>query len=391
MKKIIKGAHVILSDRVESDISVLVSGNKIDGLISGKAEVSSDYEVMNAEGLYLSAGFVDIHQHGGGGVDYMDCEDDTYLLATEAHLAHGITSVMPTVASATEKELVRAVKGYKSALSDRRIRANLLGIHMEGPYLSPAQCGAMRPDRVHEPDEREYRALYELSEGNIRRWGAAPELCGADEFARFANENGIVLSIAHSNADFDTVIRAYDMGFHHVTHLYSATSTITRRSGFRVAGVLEAAYYIDGMNVELIADGCHLPDSLINYAMKFKSHDRIALITDAMRIAGTDAREGNLGSKDSPNPVIVEDGVAKLPDRSAFAGSVATGDRLIRTALSCGISLCEAVKMFTENPLLSMNLDVKKGRIEKGYDADLVLFDENINVKKVIVGGKTVL
>jgi N-acetylglucosamine-6-phosphate deacetylase len=181
------------------------------------------------------------------------------------------------------------------------------------------------------------------------------------------------------------------MGFRHVTHLYSATSTVTRKSGFRIAGVLEAAYYIDGMNIELIADGCHLPTSLIKFATKFKSHDRISLITDAMSIAGTDATEGYIGAKDSPTPVIVEDGVAKLTDRTAFGGSIATADRLIRTALDADIPLYTAVKMLTENPLRSMGLIVKKGRIEAGYDADLVLFDSDISVKSVIVGGKTVI
>ena len=182
----------------------------------------------------------------------------------------------------------------------------------------------------------------------------------------------------------------YGWGFKHITHLYSCMSTITRKGGFRIPGVLEAAYYIDDMNVEIIADGCHIPSSLLSYAVKFKNSDRISLITDAMRAAGQNTNKSFLGGKDDPLPVIIEDGVAKLEDRSAFAGSVATSDRLIRTMVKNGLSICDAVKMITLNPLKSMNLNVKKGLIKEGYDADICIFDGDINVKAVICGGNIV-
>jgi N-acetylglucosamine-6-phosphate deacetylase len=180
------------------------------------------------------------------------------------------------------------------------------------------------------------------------------------------------------------------MGFRHVTHLYSCVSTITRRGGFRVPGVLEAAYLIDGMNVEIIADGCHLPHSLLSYVAKFKKIETIALVTDAMRGAGQRDGESFLGSRDDPLPVIIEDGVAKLTDRSAFAGSVATADRLLRNMLKCGVPLCDAVRMLTINPLSMMNLDLKKGRLIAGFDADICVFDGDVNVKHVICNGEIV-
>ncbi|MBR5903730.1 MAG: amidohydrolase family protein, partial [Clostridia bacterium] len=176
----------------------------------------------------------------------------------------------------------------------------------------------------------------------------------------------------------------------HITHFYSCCSTITRRGGFRVPGVLEAGYLIDGMDVEIIADGCHLPQSLLQYVQKFKAPERIALITDSMRAAGQQTDRSFLGSMSDPLPVIVEDGVAKLLDRSAFAGSVATGDRLLRTMLQSGTSLIDGVKMLTVNPLRQMNLNVKKGVLKQGYDADLCVLDRNINVKTVICRGKIV-
>jgi N-acetylglucosamine-6-phosphate deacetylase len=266
----------------------------------------------------------------------------------------------------------------------------MLGIHIEGPYISAEQSGAQKSEHIRCFDREEYTAIFNAAEGNIKRWSVAPEVEGAEEFAEFAKDNNITLSIAHSNADFDTVFRAYDIGYKHVTHLYSCASTIVRRGGFRVAGVLEAAYFIDEMNVEIIADGCHLPKNLLAYVAKFKRCENIALITDAMRAAGQDVKESFLGSREDPLPVIVEDGVAKLCDRSAFAGSIATADRLVRNMVECGVPLVCAVKMMTSNPIKMMGLDVKKGSLLRGYDADLCIFDEGINIQNVFCGGKIV-
>ena len=387
MKYRICGGKVIADNGiVEKDL--LLSDGIIEDIIDRNAEVSSDYKAIDATDKFVSAGFVDIHQHGGGGSDYMDGSLEDYINATEAHLAHGTTSVMPTLLSASTDAILKSVNNYKAAKKDSRVRANLLGIHIEGPYISAEQSGAQKPEHIRCFDAEEYTAIFNAAEGNIKRWSVAPEVEGAEAFAEFANANNITLSIAHSNADFDTVLRAYDMGYRHITHLYSCVSTIVRKGGFRVAGVLEAAYFLDGMNVEIIADGCHLPKNLLAYVAKFKKCENIALITDSMRAAGQNVSESFLGSREDPLPVIVEDGVAKLCDRSAFAGSVATADRLVRNMVDCGVSLVDAVKMMTSNPIKMMGLDVRKGIISRGYDADICIFDEGINVERVICGGK---
>ena len=387
-KILLRGGVLVAHELLEKDI--LISNGRIEDIVERSAPTPDGYAVIDCAGLYVSAGFVDIHQHGGGGADYMDCGDDTYLNATEMHLSHGATSVMPTLLSADTDATLRAIGSYKAAKKDGRIRCNLIGLHVEGPYISPYQAGAQKPEHIRSFDEAEYRRIYEASEGHIKRWSVAPEVDGAEAFARFANDNGIALSIAHSNADLDTVYRAFDMGFRHVTHLYSCTSTIVRKGGFRVPGVLEAAYLIDEMNVEIIADGCHLPHSLLSYVAKFKKNESIALITDAMRGAGQASGESFLGSRDDPLPVIIEDGVAKLCDRSAFAGSVATADRLLRNMLKCGVPLCDAVRMLTVNPIRMMDLDLHKGRLIPGFDADICVFDGDVNVKHVICNGELV-
>ena len=388
-KIILRGGTVVANNALLCE-DVLISNGKIEDIISRDKSVSAEYKEIDCDGLYVSAGFVDIHQHGGGGADYMDCDPDTYLDATEAHLRHGTTSIMPTLLSADTDVTLRSIEAYKAAKNDSRIRCNLIGLHVEGPYISPYQAGAQKPEHIRCFDEDEYKKIYKASEGHIKRWSVAPEVEGAEKFAIFAKENGITLSIAHSNADIDTVYRAFDMGFRHVTHLYSCVSTITRKGGFRVPGVLEAAFLIDEMNVEIIADGCHLPHSLLSYVAKFKKNENIALITDAMRGAGQTAGESFLGSREDPLPVIIEDGVAKLCDRSAFAGSVATADRLLRNMLKCGVPLCDAVRMLTVNPLKMMNLDLHKGMLIPGFDADICVFDGDVNIKHVICNGELV-
>ncbi|MBQ1260006.1 MAG: N-acetylglucosamine-6-phosphate deacetylase [Clostridia bacterium] len=386
--RLCNGSVVTDASVIEKD--VLIKDGIIEA-VKGRDIITYGYERIDCRELFISPGFVDIHQHGGGGSDYMDDDPDAYLNATNAHLTHGATSLMPTLLSADTENTIRAVRAYKKAKSDPRIKADLIGLHIEGPYISPHQAGAQKPEHIRAFDEREYKAIVKEGDGHIKRWSVAPEIDGVEKFAAFAKENRITLSIAHSNADLDTVLRAYEMGFHHITHFYSCVSTIVRRGGFRVPGVLEAGYYIDGMNVEIIADGCHLPHSLLRYVVKFKDRDRVALITDAMRGAGQTEGKSFLGSMDDPLPVIIEDGVAKLEDRSAFAGSVATADRLVRNMLMCGLSIPEAIQMITVNPISMMGLDLKKGRIAPGYDADICVFDSDINVKKVFCGGEPVL
>lgn len=379
---------VLLTDTGESASDLLLSDGKIEAIIPRDTAVSGDYRVTDATGLYVSPGFIDIHQHGGGGADYMDNDPDAYRKITEAHLRHGTTAVMPTLLSADTASLFRAIDAYKAAMLDPRVRVSLLGLHIEGPYISPMQAGAQKREHIRAFDPAEYRSIHAHAAGCIKRWSVAPEVEGAEAFARFASENGITLSIAHSNADLDTVRSAFDMGFRHVTHLYSCTSTITRRGGFRVPGVLEAAFLLDGMNVELIADGCHLPHSLLALVAKCKSPERIALITDAMRAAGEESAHSFLGSMDDPLPVVIEDGVAKMLDRTAFAGSIATADRLVRNMWDSGTPLADAVRMVTAYPIDMMHLDVKKGRLRSGYDADLCFFDRDITVHRVFLHGE---
>lgn len=388
---IIRNAKIIRGDEILQDFALVCDDGNITQIVPQDACTEMDgYQIYDAKGKYLSAGFVDTHVHGGGGADFMDSEADTYQKCIYTHMRHGTTSIMPTTLAATTENFRKAIICYNQAKADKNIGKYLVGLHMEGPYFSPAQAGAQKPERIRNFTEWEYKELIDLAEGNIRRWSAAPELNGVEDFAKYASEKGIVLSIAHSDADFDTVVQAYDLGFRHVTHLYSGMSTVSRKKGFRIAGVVEAAYYLDGMDVELIADGCHLPNSLLKLAVKSKGVKHVALITDAIRAAGENVTESYLGDESDPTPVVIEDGVAKLLSREAFGGSIATTDRLLKTILGAGVSLCDGVKMLTENPVRMMGIKEKIGKIEQGYAADLCVFDENIEISAVFKQGEIV-
>ena len=201
---------------------------------------------------------------------------------------------------------------------------------------------------------------------------------GREGLQKALNEHNVIGSMAHSAAEYADVVRALAHGCRLVTHLYSCTSTITRHQGFRHLGIIESAYLLDDMFVEAIGDGCHLPPELLRLIVKLKGAERVCLITDAIRHAGMENCDLVQGGTQSV-PYIIEDGVAKLADRSAFAGSIATTQRLLKCAVDAKIDLADAVRMLTETPAAVMGLK-HKGRVAPGFDAQFTVFDENLNV-----------
>ncbi|NLU29403.1 MAG: N-acetylglucosamine-6-phosphate deacetylase [Bacteroidales bacterium] len=393
MKKrlIIKNGKVIFPKKIEDSITLLAENGKIVDICKDKdVKVNKDDVVIDAKNKYVSSGFIDIHTHGGGGHDFMDGTVEAYVGAAETHAKFGTTALLPTTLTSTFEELMTTFAVYKEAVKKNTKGAKFLGLHLEGPYFAYNQRGAQDPKYLRNPEPEEYNKILAESD-DIVRWSLAPELPGAFDFGKVLTSKNILPSIAHSDAIYEEVLDAFNAGFTHVTHLYSAMSTITRRNAFRYAGVLEAAYLIDDMTVEIIADGVHLPKSLLQFVYKFKGADKTALCTDSMRGAGMPDGESILGSLDKGQKVIIEDGVAKLPDRTAFAGSTATADRLIRTMVNVAeVPLVEAVRMLTLTPARIMNINKKKGSIKKGKDADFVIFDNNINVSHTILEGNVI-
>lgn len=385
MTKIING-RLIRSGRVQDGLNVILEDGRIAEVTA--RDLPSD-TVIDARGQYVSPGFIDIHTHGGGDADFMDGTPEAFLTAAELHARFGTTTLVPTATSGTAEEMSGMEAAFEQALSKNERGADMPGLHLEGPYFSMAQRGAQDPKYVRNPDPAEYLPILEHSR-HILRWSAAPELPGALEFGRELKRRGILAAIGHTDADYDQVVAAAQAGYSHVTHLYSCMSTVHRKNAFRYAGVVEAAYLLDELTVEVIADGVHLPASLLQFVYRFKGPDKIALVTDSMRGAGMPDGLSVLGSRKNGQQVLIEDGVAKLMDRSAFAGSVATTDRLVRNMIRLGgASLPDAVKMATETPARIMGL-ADRGRLEAGLRADLVFFDDEIRVSRTMAAGRTV-
>lgn len=385
----ITNARIITPGGIINDGTLLVKDGKVASFSGDDTDIVAE-TVIDAGGKYLSPGFIDIHVHGGAGYDFMDNSVQAYLEIARLHARHGTTAFTPTTLSCEHASLLKTLELYEQAEPLNIDGARFLGMHIEGPYFSMEQRGAQDPRFIRPPDEAEYKEILSKS-SIITRWSAAPELEGAVTFGKYLKSKGILPSIAHTNAIYEEVLEAYENGYTHITHFYSCMSGVSRRNAYRYAGVVEAGYLIDDMTVEIIADGKHLPPSLLKLIYKIKGPDKIALITDAMRAAGIPPGESVLGRLDDGLKVIVEDNVAKLPDRSAFAGSVATTIQLVRNMITLAdVPVINAVKMMTATPAKIMKVYDRMGSIEVGKDANLVIFDDNINLHTTIIGGRVV-
>lgn len=391
----IYNARIITDEGLIDNGSLVISDGKIveirrPGSEPGKGAKSQQVNFIDAKGNYLSPGFIDIHVHGGGGHDFMDGTVEAFLGVAQLHARYGTTAMLPTTLTSDRESLLRTLQVYELANKQNNSGSRFLGLHLEGPYLAMNQRGAQDPKYIRNPDPAEYREVLALS-SSVKRWSAAPELDGAIEFGIYCRNAGVLPAIAHTDAIYEDVVEAFNNGYTLITHLYSAMSGVTRRNAYRYAGVIEAAYLIDDMDVEVIADGVHMPAPLLKLAYKIKGPDRIALITDAIRAAGMPEGDTILGNIKTGLKAIVEDGVAKLPDRSSFAGSVATADRLVRTMINiAGVPLIDAIKMITKTPARIMGVQQTTGSIAVGKNADLVIFDDDINIKQTIINGSTV-
>lgn len=380
MDCLIKNITAVLDDRTEK-CDVLVRRGKIEKI--GRGITCPDALDVDGENKILTPGFVEIHSHGCAGYDFLDNTKEAFSAISDCFLRHGTTTVLPTAVSCPEDSLMALEEVYLD-MKDR-VSVNLAGLHLEGPFLSLEMKGAQSPDCIRVPTRREVDRLYSENGNIIKMMTVAPEIGGDMKYlTETAVAHGTVLSVGHSNATAKDVIQAHKMGFSHITHMYSNTPS-NRKIGQTVyAGIVEAAYLLDDMFVELIGDGKHIPKETMQLAMKIKGSDHINLTSDSMRAAGTHATESFLGEKLPQNRVIIEDGVAKLPDRSYYAGSIATGDKMLQNAVkNYQIPITDAVKMLSSTPAKIIGLD-NTGVIKEGKDADLLIFDTDLNLQTVI-------
>ena len=386
MKTVLRG-NIVTPLRV-------ISGGEVEfenGMITyvGASRGKNGAEVIDCGENYISPGFIDLHVHGGGGGDFMDADIDMYSKIAKVHQDHGTTTMLATTLTSSDEELFAVFDAFRKFKSVKPVSC-LYGLHLEGPYFSDAQKGAQDPRYIRRPDPCHYTKILEEGQGIIKRWSVAPELEGGMQLGRILSAKGILAAIGHSNAEYDTVYEACENGYTLLTHFYSGMSSLVRKGGFRVPGLIETGYMIDCLNVEIIADGCHLPASLLRLVYRHFGAARVAVITDALRGAGTDSDKMIIGSLKDGYEVDIEDGVGKLPDRSGFAGSVATTDRLVRNMINlAGATVPDAVQMATMTPARIANIP-RKGVLRIGFDADICVFDGNINMRAVYIKGNKV-
>lgn len=379
MLKQITNGRILVEDGWLTGGSVVIEDGKIIEVLNSELPLSGA-EIIDAKGCDIVPGGIELHIHGGGGRDFMEGTEDAFRTAVEAHMHYGTTAIYPTLSSSTREWIDAAISTCEKLMAEPG--SPIMGLHLEGPYFNLSKAGAQMPDIIRNPDPKEYEDILSKTQC-IKRWDAAPELPGAKEFFECCVKHGVTPAIAHTDGEWEDVKMAYDAGVRLATHFTNAMSALKKDREFKKAGVVESVYALDDFNVEVISDGIHVPPVVIKQIYNAKGNGHMCFITDSLACSASNA-DTNFDPR-----VIIEDGVCKLADRSALAGSISTMDRLVRTAVQqAGISLEASCRMISEMPARFMGIDNRKGFIKKGYDADLIMFDSEIELKFVMQNGE---
>jgi len=389
-RMLIQNCQVVTPHRIIENGGVLIHEGEIIEVLPhpmSAHDLPADVEIYDANGLTISPGFVDIHLHGGGGKEVICATPAEIEEIAVAHAKYGTTSILPTTLAAPISDILDTMDSIETAQFQATSGANILGIHLEGPYFAQAQRGAQAAEHILNPDKGSIEALLDASR-MIKMMGAAPEIPGGLQLGLELANRGITASIAHSDATFEDVERAMEYGYTDVTHIYSGCSNVHRVNAYRVAGVVEAGLYFDNLTTQVIADGKHLPPSLLRLIYKCKGADRIALITDGLGPSAWEMPEGTVYTQKNGVEIILDDGVMKLMDKQAFAGSCATMLKCMQNMVQlAGVTLVDAIKMAATTPSKIINA-TKKGQIAPGFDADIILLDSQLNVQKIMIMGE---
>ncbi len=385
--------RVVLEDRVLDGGAVRVAGGRIATVEAGPVRAGGA-EVIDLGGGYLAPGFVDLHVHGGAGADFMDGTADAFRAVCRAHARHGTTALLPTSTAARHDQLVAFLETCRRLQEEGTGGATVLGAHLYGPYFAPAARGCHPAAPVRPPRPEDYQPLLDYAD-SIRTATVAPELPGAEAFARACRERGVRCNAGHSHATFEQVEAALGWGVRHVDHLFCAMSDRARLRQTQTypmrGGLLEATLYFDELTTEVIADGKHLTRELLLLAYKVKGPDRLALVTDCNRALDMPDGEYVFGPLDGGEPILRRDGVGLMPDGTALASGVVGMDHCVRTFLRLtGAPLAEVVRMASLTPARVAGCDGELGSVAPGKRADLLVLDEGLQVRQVYVGGERV-
>lgn len=389
---LITNGKVVLPDRViEGGAVVVEDGTGRVEAVGSRADVRGPHDgetVIDAEGGLIAPGFIDMHCHGGWGSDFMDGTPEDFDRISAFHALHGVTSMCAVSASAPLAVIEQMLESTREVKARGTPGAQILGAHLEGPWLNEDWRGCHPVSEIRPPSEVERRTVLDRA-ADIRMVTLSPEIPGCIELTRELTAAGIVVSAGHSSITWDEMIQAIEAGVRHVAHIYSAMSTVIRKGPWRHPGLLETALAHDRLTTEMIADGKHLPAPLMTIAYRCKGPDKLCLVSDAMRGAGMKiGGKYTFGTRDG-NGVVIADGVAMLPDMTAFASSITPIDAMIRNTVEMvGVPIHEAIRMATLTPARVLGIADRKGSLEPGKDADLCILDDSFNAKHVVVGGK---
>jgi N-acetylglucosamine-6-phosphate deacetylase len=378
--------RIILPDRVVDGRALVVEEGRIAGL-ADTGDLGSETVLVDAGGRWIAPGLVDIHTHGAVNHTFNEPTAEAYAAITRENAGRGVTSLLATLATAPLPDLANCLDFAAGWMRRPAAGAQVLGVHLESPYISLAQKGALDPENIRMPDDGTPELLLEHAAA-LRIWVLAPELPGALALVERLAGLGIVPAAGHSMAKDEEVLAAMARGLRHVTHIWSAMSSTVREGPWRKPGLLEAALTFDGLTVEMIADNRHLPPTLMKLASKCIDADRLCVISDATSGAGLpDGAPFGMGGM----TYEVRDGVGMMLDRSAFAGSATLLDRMVPILVDAvGASLPDAVRMCSLTPARAIGWGDRKGSLEPGKDADLVLRDDDLVAHLVMIGGEWV-
>ena len=385
---LIKNGRIVLKDSV-LDGDIRIENGRIAEIGIGLCAASDT--VIDADGLYVCPGFVDIHTHGGYGFDFMESSDEAFSSALAFHRDNGTTTVVPTSCTAPKNEIISFLEfsaGYV-ARGENKV-ARVAGVHLEGPYLSMKNKGAQNPKFLAVPDTDDYSYMLAYKDV-IKTVTISPELPGADKMARELSSVGITVSGGHDDGIYPEFIPTIDAGMTHLTHLYCAMSDVRFKDGVRNVGLREYALIENRLTAELIADNKHIMRELGLMIYNAKGSEKLCVVSDSLSAAGmpNDGRTYKIGAGENAQRIVAADGVARN-EAGIFAGSITPVLGMVKNLVGWGIPLVEAVKMGSLIPARVIHEDSRIGSIEVGKLADICIIDDEFNVKNVIIDGKTV-
>ena len=381
---ILKNGNIITEDSILYGQDVKVVSGRIQGV--GKF----DGEGVDCTGKYISAGFIDIHTHGGYGADFMDATKEAFDDVLRFHADNGTTTLLPTSVTASVSSIKEFIKVARSYKSTQKNYAKIFGVHLEGPYLSLKNKGAQKEDFLLDPKKDDYSFILE-NKDIVKTVTISPELDEDGAMTKELTDNGIIVCGGHDDGIYPEFIPSINKGLKHLTHLYCAMSDLRFKDGKRNVGLREYGLIDDNLSAEIIADNRHIPKELARLIYKCKGKEKLVVVSDALRCAGMpeDGKLYRLGKINDQTAQLfkVSDGVAVLADGTRYAGSITPVHKMVKNLISAGINLVDAFRCATCNPADVIHAkDV--GRIKNGFCADLLVLNEELEIEQIYLEGK---